>query len=218
MTNEKVNIVVPVRSLRDGKTRLSSVLSKSDRYELSQRLLINTLSIATSVVGLSSVVVVSRCKDANDIVRSWGVRYLFEVTKGGLNPALSWASQIVSYRGIKRVLVLPFDLPLLTHNDLRQLIATAGKNGVAIAPDRRLQGTNALCVPSGGEFKFRFGLGSFSRHKIEAKRCGIGLRSVSRCSLSFDVDLPRDFSQLCVYESARGVARLTRGLGVINLS
>jgi len=218
MINEKVNIVVPVRSLRDGKTRLSSVLSKSDRYELSRRLLINTLSIATSVVGLSSVVVVSRCKDANDIVRSWGVRYLFEVTKGGLNPALNWASQVVSYRGIKRVLVLPFDLPLLTHNDLRQLIAKAGKKGVAIAPDRRLQGTNALCVPSGGEFKFRFGLDSFSRHKIEAKRCGIGLRSVSRCSLSFDVDLPRDFSQLCVYESDRGAARLTHGLGVINLS
>ena len=109
MMNEKVNIVVPVRSLRDGKTRLSSVLSKSDRYELSRRLLINTLSIATSVVGLSSVVVVSRCKDANDIVRSWGVRYLFEVTKGGLNPALSWASQVVSYSGIKRVLVLPFE-------------------------------------------------------------------------------------------------------------
>ncbi len=73
--NEKVNILVPVRSLREGKTRLSSVLSKADRYELSRRLLINTLSVATSVVGLSSVVVVSRCKDANDIVQSRDVRY-----------------------------------------------------------------------------------------------------------------------------------------------
>ena len=82
MTNAKVNIVVPVRSLRDGKTRLSSVLSKSDRYELSQRLLINTLSITTSVVGLSSVVVVSRCKDANDIVRSWGVRIYLRLQRG----------------------------------------------------------------------------------------------------------------------------------------
>ena len=61
-------------------------------------------------------------------------------------------------------------------------------------------------------------VGSFSRHKIEAKRCGIGLRSVSRCSLSFDVDLPRDFSQLCVYETDHGVVRLTRGLGVISPS
>ena len=210
--NEKVNILVPVRSLREGKTRLSSVLSKADRYELSRRLLINTLSVATSVVGLSSVVVVSRCRDANDIVRSRDVRYLFEATKGGLNPAVTWASKVVSCRGIKRVLVLPFDLPLLTHEDLCQLIAKAGRNGAAIAPDRRLQGTNALCVPSGGGFRFRFGLGSFSRHKIEAERCSIGLRSVFRRSLSFDVDLPRDFSQLCVYESARGINMLTKGL------
>ncbi len=108
--------------------------------------------------------------------------------------------------------MLPFDLPLLTHEDLCQLIAKAGRNGAAIAPDRRLQGTNALCVPSGGEFKFRFGLGSFSRHKIEAKRCSIGLRSVPRCSLSFDVDLPRDFSRLCAYESARGISTLTKGM------
>ena len=218
MKGGPISIIIPVRSLRDGKTRLSSVLSKCDRYELNRRFFINTLDVATSLIGLSSVVVVSRCKDVGEVARTWGVQYLFEITKGGLNPALSRASEIVRSRGIKKVLVLASDLPLLNRTDLRLLIAKAGRNGGAIAPDRCLRGTNALCVPAGGAFKFRFGADSFGKHKIAAQRCGIRLYALPRCSLSFDVDWPRDFSQLCIYESDHGVARLTRGLGVANPS
>lgn len=195
-----LNIVIPVRSLRHGKSRLAPVLSKSDRHELNRRFFTNTLNVAISVAGIKAVVVVSRCPDVSKICQSRGVKYLFEITRGGLNPALSRASRIIRSRGVGKILVLPSDLPMVHRSDLCLLVAKAGRAGAAIAPDRWLSGTNALCVPTQGIFKFQFGFDSYAKHSVEAGRCGIKLASLPRCSLSFDVDQPRDLLYLSTFQ------------------
>ena len=195
-----LNIVIPVRSLRHGKSRLAPVLSKSEWHELNRRFFVNTLDVAISVVGIKAVVVVSRCPEVSQICQSLGIKYLFEITRGGLNPALSRASRIVGAWGVRKILVLPSDLPMVERNDLCLLVSRAGRAGAAIAPDRWLRGTNALCVPTRSTFNFQFGFESYAKHRIEAGRCEIKLVSLPRCSLSFDVDWPRDLLQLSSFQ------------------
>ena len=77
-------VVVPVRPLTEGKSRLAPVLDADARRRLNERFLLTTLDIATAVVGPARVLVVSRCADALALSRAAGVVTLRELGAGGL--------------------------------------------------------------------------------------------------------------------------------------
>ena len=52
-------LVVPVRPLTEGKSRLAPVLDADARRRLNERFLLSTLDIATALVGPARVLVVS---------------------------------------------------------------------------------------------------------------------------------------------------------------
>lgn len=202
--------IVPVRSLTTGKTRLGTVLGRSERYQLNERFLSHTLRVTTAFA--VSTVVVSRCADVLQLARSSGVGHLFEVTRGGLNPALTNASKVARARGAVRIVILPADLPFVCADDLHALVSHAGRAGATIAPDQRRDGTNALCVPAGHSFRFQFGASSFFKHKCEAENVGLNMTVISRPSLAFDIDLPADFSRLQALEGSDRDTHFTNGL------
>ena len=206
----RVTAIIPVRSLSDGKTRLASVLDRAERYKLNARFLVHTLRTAGALTG--NTVVVTRCVEAREIADASGADTLFETSRAGLNPALQSASKIVRARGSARILILPADLPFVCLDDLRALIRHSGRAGAAIAPDQPRDGTNALCLPAGHSFRFRFGTRSFFRHQREAEKVGLGMAVVCRPSLAFDVDWPNDFSQLKALEDCNRGTDFTAGL------
>jgi 2-phospho-L-lactate guanylyltransferase len=75
-----------------------------------------------------------------------------------------------------------------------QLAWVAATPGVTIVPDRRLDGTNVLAVPTDIGFRFAYGAGSFAAHRAEALRLGQQLRIVNDSRLGWDVDLPDDLT------------------------
>jgi len=206
-----VTAIIPVRSLTDGKTRLAPVLETIERYTLNARFLSHILGV-TSALSIRTMVV-SRCEEARKIAQDFGVKSLFENTSDGLNSALDRASMVARARGAARILVLPADLPLVRGDDLNSLILRAGRAGSAIAPDRLRKGTNALCLPAGNSFRFRFGMGSFFLHQKEARKIGLDMVVIRSASLAFDVDSPSDFCQLQSIERDSPGRKLTKGLG-----
>ena len=189
-------MVVPVRSLRDGKRRLAPALDVVHRSELVQWLLAHTLDQAAQFPGLSRTLVVTACLEVSAWVVNRGIRVLVESPPGGLNSALSQARSSVVALGGSRMLVVSCDLPLLQADDVQQLAGAASDAILALAPDRSDEGTNALCVPVCSPFDFAFGPDSFSRHREQAQILGLESVTVRRPGLSFDVDLPRDLSEL----------------------
>ncbi len=206
----RVTAIIPVRSLSDGKTRLASVLDRGERYKLNARFLVHTLRTAGALTG--NTVVVTRCIEAREIANASGADTLFETSRAGLNPALQSASKIVRARGSARILILPADLPFVCLDDLRALIRHSGRSGAAIAPDQPRDGTNALCLPAGHSFRFRFGIRSFFKHQREAEKVGLEMAVVRRSSLGFDVDWPNDFSKLKALENDERDTNFTSGL------
>ena len=87
------------------------------------------------------------------------------------------------------MIVAHADLPLA-----RDLAWVGGFLGVTLVPDRRDNGTNAVCVPVGAGFTFSYGPGSFARHAAEAHRLGLALRVVRGTALAADLDLPADLA------------------------
>lgn len=190
-----VRLVLPLKSLHDGKTRLAPVLDAAQRAALIDRLLMRTLEQAAQFPGLQNTLLVSACEKARARATECGVGVVDEPV-AGLNHALQRAQRAVCETAAEKMLVIPCDLPLLTADDLRCLVDCAGTQAVALAPDRFKQGTNGICLPSSTAFEFAFGPGSYKRHRSSIERLRLRAVEVERPGLAFDVDTPNDLAQL----------------------
>ena len=185
--------IVPVKPLRRGKSRLATVLTQDERTDLNRRLLVHTLDTLTAVPEIEHVLVISRDQGALALARDYGARTVQENGAPQLNKALTRATILARSYATRGVLILPADLPLITTEDIRMLLARAIDPPVVIvAPDRHRQGTNALMVCPAGLIEYDYGPGSFQRHCERARRAGARLEICELPSLALDMDLPED--------------------------
>lgn len=213
MTNnrdkENAWAVIPIRSLKEGKTRLASALEASAREHLNREFLSHTLTVTNAVPLLKGVLVVSADMAALDLAREQGAHALIESPPRGLNPALTMASSWLAKRGANHVMSVSADLPYLTTEDLMAVLDLAlGKDGTAraavtIAPDEDEQGTNVMVVSPPGVLLYQYGIDSFGRHRAQARKNGMLVHVIRRPGLLFDVDSPED---LVKWRDATGAA------------
>ncbi len=179
-------LLVPVKSFRTAKLRLSPVLSPGERAQLARRLATGVLAAAG---GLPRNVV---CDDAE--VAEWavgaGARVIW--TPGlGLSGAVQAGVATLAAEGAGTVVVAHADLSSPSGLDL------IGRDGcVTLVPDLRCEGTNVAAVPAAAGFGFSYGSGSFERHRAEAARLGLGCVVIYDRRLGADVDLPEDLGLL----------------------
>jgi 2-phospho-L-lactate guanylyltransferase len=189
--------IVPVKPLKRAKSRLSGVLSKEDRVELSQQMLTHTLEVLAEIPSIERTLVVSRDSRALALARKLGARTVSERGSPQLNRALVRATLVARRYSVSGVLVLPADLPLLTREDIERLIERASDPPVVvIAPDRRGSGTNALLSCPPGLIEYAFGPQSFPSHLERARKAGARLEICELPSLALDVDVPDDLAHL----------------------
>ena len=192
--------IIPVKPLRRGKSRLSGVLSLEARTALNHYLLSNTLEILASVPEIEYSLVVSRDPEALTVAREYGARTVQEQGSPQLNTALTRATMVALSHSVQGVLIVPADLPLLTRDDIHEVVSR-GVNPpvVVITPDRHRQGTNALLISPPGLIQYEYGPGSFQRHCSQAEKAGARLEVCMRSSVALDIDFPEDL-ELAGYE------------------
>ena len=188
--------IVPVKPLRRGKSRLSGVLSDAERYDLNRCMLDHTLITLTSLPEIEHVLVISRDPMALALARDHGARTVQENGSPHLNVALERATAVAKVYASQGVLIIPADLPLLTQEDIREMLKL-GSNPpvVVVAPDHRRSGTNALLVCPAGLIKYHFGPNSFQKHCERAVQTGARLVIFEMPSLALDMDLPEDLEK-----------------------
>lgn len=187
-------LVVPVKSLREGKTRLANVLAPAQRCALMDQLLVHVLAQAAEYPGLDKTVIVSGCDETRARAVALGVQPIADPGLG-LNAAIDQGRLAVRRWGASKMLVVPCDLPMLASEDLRQLSRRGRPGLIAIAPDRRGIGTNGLCLDPKLEFAFKFGEHSYRSHIASALRLGLKHDTANCAGLAFDVDTPEDLAE-----------------------
>ena len=169
--------VVPLKTAADRKTRLSPSLDLAERIRLSNRMARQVVATLKETEEVGRVLLLSpgplEALDAEWMPdEGRGLNAELTRVRAGLGGAM---------------LVVHADLPLLARDDVEALLAAAAAAGVAVAPDRHGEGTNAIALADARPFRFAFGPGSFRGHSAEA-----GAAVVRRPGLALDIDSPDD--------------------------
>ena len=185
--------IVPVKPLRRGKSRLSEVLSEEERLSLNSQLLIHTIDTLREIPEIEQVLVVSRDQAALSLARAHGARTVQENGAPELNVALTRATIVAKQYATRGVLIIPSDLPMISREDISTMLdMVKDPPVVVVAPDRKMEGTNALLVCPVGLIEYDYGPNSFERHCLSAKEAGARLEICELPSLALDMDVPED--------------------------
>ena len=186
--------VVALKSSAEAKGRLSDVLTVEQRVRLARLMFDNVISALHHARSIDNIAVITP-ETPEALTLEPGITLLKD-PGGDLNDAFSHAAQLLTQRGVKELLVLPADLPLLSGVEIDELIRRGRQSGLAIAPDKQGLGTNAVFVTLPTAFRFHFGIRSFFKHQAEAAAHGIDAQLVALPGLAFDIDEPQDLDML----------------------
>jgi 2-phospho-L-lactate guanylyltransferase len=184
--------LIPAKPYVESKSRLSPLLSNTQRATLTRWLLRRTVRLARAAA--PQVVVISRDRTLLAHARAEGAQGLLEVSTG-LNLALDQGARFAQARQASGLLILPADLPRLSVRDLEAILALpCGSPGLAIAPCRHGTGTNALLMRPADLIPFAFGPDSFAAHCAAARAAGVEPDIYHANGLAFDLDTPQDWN------------------------
>lgn len=175
-------VLIPLRSLHNGKLRLASAVDDATRAQL-------IAQMAERVVHAAHELDVLIVHD-DDEVAEWAAQRGASAIRPpvpGLDHAVTFGRDHLREQGYDRIIIAHADLPLA--NDLRQVLTA---HPVSIVSDRHGDGTNVLCVDASLDFRFAYGPGSFANHVRIARDLGIEPHIVDAPDLAWDVDHPDD--------------------------
>jgi 2-phospho-L-lactate guanylyltransferase len=169
--------LIPLKGLDHGKSRLGDVLSPSERADLVLRLLAGVVA-ACQEAGLA-VCVISPDPQARAEALRLGAEVLDD---GGLDLTGAVSLGLERYAAAESVVAIAADLPFVTADDVRELLALARPLVVAAAPDGT---TNAVAARPPSALRPSYGAGSAARH---------GGLQVHMPRLEKDLDTPADLA------------------------
>ncbi|MBM3406412.1 MAG: 2-phospho-L-lactate guanylyltransferase [Betaproteobacteria bacterium] len=186
-------LIIPIRGLASGKSRLADILSPLERKQFNTACLDRALDAFSQTQGTPArSIVVSPEDDALAHAGARGAVALREHSVGNLNGALLQASDLARQKGAARLLILAADLPLISAQALTALINSSDPAGVQIIVDKTGSGTNALLLPVSAAQQFYFGENSLSKHRAVFTELGYRTTIWRDDSLAFDIDTPED--------------------------
>jgi 2-phospho-L-lactate guanylyltransferase len=187
---------LPLKGPGQRKTRLAPLLGASARDDLALAMAQRTASVLIGSGLFSRILLLSPAR--TDIA---GVEWSVDGGKGLNEELVHLRAQFSNYA----YCVIHPDLPFLQGDDVAALLAAARRGAIAIAPDRRDSGTNAIALADGQALAFAFGPASFSAHLATA---GGTMEVVRRQGLGFDVDTQADLEEARAYPGFTPVMRI----------
>jgi len=211
-------LLLPVKDLRNAKKRLAGVLTPQERYGLAQAMLADTIRAIQRVRNAEKIFVITNYAPVLDVAEENGWEILREGRQISESDSVDAGSKICEERGVRALLRLPLDLPLIQPDDIDELLAIDCKSrSMTIVPSRDGTGTNALLRTPPTLFPSHFGEGSFAKHLAEAAHARAEVLIRRNPRLEMDVDDESDLRALLEHDlgaTATGLWLRETGLDV----
>ena len=197
--------LVPLRQLSGGKERLGVSLDAGQRRALVEAMATDVVTALLAVPILPArVLLVSEDAEVAAFAAGLGVG-VFQppaAEEDPLNAALRAAAEAAMGAGAATVLMIHADLPAVSAEALRALLAAHARQGDLTAPRATLvsdaagTGTNCLLLSPPSAMALRFGPGSRALHRAAAAAAGADYAEFMHPAIGFDVDFPADLDRL----------------------
>ena len=210
MSNQEYDIVaiIPMKPLAEGKSRLAQSLSPAERANISVGMLRRVL-MALSGASIGHIWVVGGDDRIKNLARNQGGVWFQEMGRN-LNDTLEKAFEQVFLRG-KSPVYIAGDLPFVKPSDIHSFVqASRGAGNVTLAPARRDNGTNAMLIPYGVNFKPELGRRSFNKHLAQAAKLETSVAIAYSPGLGLDLDVVDDLESYQHMETGL-IERLMQG-------
>jgi 2-phospho-L-lactate guanylyltransferase len=191
----KYTALVPVKSLVTAKSRLVPDLPPNRREMLVLDMLYHVLRVLQDSKLFERVSVVSPDARVLEQVRAWGAWALIE-ERPGHNPALYAAALRERAGGATALLTISADLPLLSTQEIRNLLEQSRQYEVVLAASRDGAGTNAILVRPPLAVPYLFGPDSLQRYLEAARQRHLSHTIYGSTGLAFDIDTIVDLREL----------------------
>ena len=196
----KVSVLMPVKSFRNAKQRLSPVLGRADREALAELMFRDVLRQVMQVRRAGGTFVVTGDQEVSEIVRLFGAEVVVEKAEKGETAAVEFACAQLKSNGTNAVLIIPGDIPLVRAGDIEQILAEFPREAspapfALLTPSHDRMGTNALLLSPPDVIKLGFGYDSFSYHLSQVAARGLPLRILENERIALDIDEPKDLER-----------------------
>lgn len=189
--------MVLIKDFGAAKQRLSAALGPSERRSLAVENARRALQAARRTG--APVLAVCGSEEAAAVTRAAGAGAVLEKHPSGQNPAARTGVEQAIARGAEAVLLLSSDLPLVTADALRAVVALGEARGapsvVAAAATGR-GGTNALYLRPPDAIGLHFGDDSLAKFERDARERRVPFLIHESDELALDLDEPTDLALL----------------------
>jgi len=185
-------IAILMKDLKRAKTRLEPVLGSDMREQLARHLFEHTLQFFHKFYADEKLSVVTPSSDIANIASRHNAIALHQES-GDINMAAQIAIRWACSLNVKHLLIIHADIAVLQKAEIDQMIETAKKTSVVIAPSHD-GGSNALLLSPPDAITPHFGYRSAAAHVEVAKITGKSYRCLYLPHLSHDIDRPQDLS------------------------
>ncbi len=188
-------VIVPVKGIKESKTRLSPFLTREKREALVNALLQDVLASITAADIFTSILVIS--PDDNVLYEVHPDRVGFiKQTSTGLNAAVQQATNFAGKLQAESLTIVLADIPLAEPRDFIEFFKLGGNHRrVVLAPSFK-GGTNVMMLNPSDAIPPGYGRWSYAKHLRQAQKRKLDVYSMSNSRLSFDVDTPKDLTEL----------------------
>lgn len=208
--------LVPVRSIAGAKKRLASCLDADRRQALALAMLEDMLS-ALGVSRVDRIVVVSSDVALLEHARRCGAETIEEGQPRGLNAAVSMAAARLQAEGVRRLLTIPGDVPLLDPDEIDAIFETnAERYPVVLMPSASVTGTNGLLTSPPTVIDFCFEGESLDAYRRQCRSKSVELFLFCLDSFAIDIDTPADLAALPRKPGYRTCALVEEWRGLID--
>lgn len=190
-------ILISVKDLTQAKQRLAPVMTQEERTSLAWFMLEHIFKETARARGYDGVAVITSYGPAIDLAHDFEFEVIKETTQVSESVSVDYGSQFLRGKGVRSVLSLPIDLPLVNAQDLETLASRINDEpSVVIVPSRDETGTNAIIRTPPDLFPSHFGPNSLTKHLAEAERCGAQYELIRLPHVAFDLDNAQDLAYL----------------------
>ncbi len=198
-------LIIPVKDLKNSKSRLSNHLERFNRIVLSTQMLLHTLDVANSSENVSEIVVVSSDDNVKDIIQQKNVTFIKESGNFSVNNAVSIGIDYFEKKNHNSVLILPIDLICLTISDIKNIIELGKQYDIVLVPSKDGNGTNALYLKLPNLFHTRFDNSSLNNHILESFKRNLKMKIYVSYPTIMDVDSYDDLSFVVRYSNETSI-------------